>query len=362
MKPKIIAYYLPQYHPIKENNEWWGIGFTEWTNVAKAKPLFYGHHQPNIPADLGFYDLRLPETRIAQAKMAKEAGIFGFCYWHYWFGMGKQLLEKPLQEVINSKKPDFPFCLGWANETWYSKTWNKEGRKKDKILIEQKYPGIEDIKEHFFNILPILKDKRYIKIGERPIFVIYRPLAIKNFELLKKTWNTMLKKQKIADSFYFIAYSISDKDNPLILNKGFDGINMVRNGAYRWNAKCARDNWLRIAIYKLFNYPLRLKYSNMIKYFIGEPEKTNNIFPTIIPNWDHTPRSGRRGAVFEGVTSKLFKKHILSIFNIIRNKPSEQQIVFLKSWNEWGEGNYMEPDLRNGKMLLNTLKETIEKC
>ena len=124
MKPKIIAYYLPQYHPIKENDEWWGEGFTEWTNVAKAKPLFHGHHQPNIPANLGFYDLRLPETRMAQATMAKQAGIYGFCYWHYWFGDGKELLEKPLQAVVESGKPDFPFCIGWANETWYAKVWN----------------------------------------------------------------------------------------------------------------------------------------------------------------------------------------------------------------------------------------------
>src|SRR5574344_339449 len=357
MKPKIIAYYLPQYHPIKENDEWWGEGFTEWTNVAKAKPLFHGHHQPNIPENLGFYDLRLPETRMAQATMAKQAGIYGFCYWHYWFGDGKELLEKPLQAVVESGKPDFPFCIGWANETWYAKVWNKEGKKNGKILIEQKYLGVEDMIKHFMSILPIIKDKRYIKIEKRPVFVIYRPLDIKDFTLLKETWNQMIKEYGIADSFYFIAYSISDNDNISIRQKGFDGINMVRNGAYRWNRNCAKANWLRILIYKLFNYPLRLKYSTMIKYFVGEEEKKPNVFPTIIPNWDHTPRSGRKGTVFEGITSKLFKKHIQSVFDIVKNKPYEQQFVFLKSWNEWGEGNYMEPDLRNGTMFIDTLKE-----
>lgn len=359
MKPKIIAYYLPQYHPIKENDEWWGRGFTEWTNVAKAKPLFRGHHQPNIPADLGFYDLRLSESREAQAAMARDAGVYGFCYWHYWFGNGRQLLERPLNEVVASGKPDFPFCLGWANESWLSKVWNKDGSSKGKTLIEQLYPGVDDIRAHFNAIIPILKDKRYIRIDGRPLFVVYKPLAVPDFKLMKTTWNEMLKTNGIADSFYFMAYSISDDDNKAIKANGFDGIDMVRNGAYRWNKKCAESNWLRIAIYKMFNYPLRLRYSNMIKYFVGEAEKDDDTYPTIIPNWDHTPRSGRRGAVYEGVTAELFKKHVRQVLDVVKDKPEEKKIVFLKSWNEWGEGNYMEPDLRNGRMLVDALKEVM---
>ena len=138
-KIKIIAFYLPQFHPFKENDEWWGKGFTEWTNVAKAKPLFKGHYQPKIPADLGFYDLRLPEVREEQAQLAKQAGIYGFCYWHYWFN-GQELMERPWNEVVNSENPDFPFCIGWANESWMSKMWNKDGSiAAGKILIEQTY-------------------------------------------------------------------------------------------------------------------------------------------------------------------------------------------------------------------------------
>ena len=144
---KIIAFYLPQYYPFKENNEWWGTGFTEWTNVGKAKPLFRNHYQPRVPADLGYYDLRVPEVREQQAELAQEAGIFGFCYWHYWFGNGKQLLQKVFDEVIDTKRPDYPICLGWANHSWYSKTWNRNGN--DKLLIKQEYGGEEDFYNHY---------------------------------------------------------------------------------------------------------------------------------------------------------------------------------------------------------------------
>ena len=156
---KVIAFYLPQFHPVKENDEWWGSGFTEWHNVVKAKPLFRGHYQPKLPADLSFYDLRLPETREAQAQLAREAGVYGFCYWHYWFGNGKRLLERPFDEVVASGKPDFPFCLAWANHSWYAKTWDPN--KPDRLLIEQLYPGKEDNEKHFYKVLPAFKVPSY---------------------------------------------------------------------------------------------------------------------------------------------------------------------------------------------------------
>lgn len=172
MNPRIIALYLPQYHPIPENDEWWGKGFTEWTNVAKAKPLFYGHYQPHIPADLGFYDLRLPEVREQQAQLAREAGIEGFCYYHYWFGNGKQLLERPFNEVLQSGKPDFPFCLCWANHDWTNKTWIKEkSTKRDSMIMKMEY-SFEDHIAHFHALLPAFKDKRYIKVDGKPIFAV----------------------------------------------------------------------------------------------------------------------------------------------------------------------------------------------
>ena len=170
---KIIAYYLPQFHPFKQNDEWWGEGFTEWTNVAKAKPLFKGHYQPKIPSILGFYDLRLPETREKQVQLAKEAGIYGFCYWHYWFN-GTELMERPFKEILNSGKPDFPFCLGWANESWMAKLWSKNG-VTGKTLIAQTYSDEDDVK-HFEAYKQAFQDNRYIRIKGKPFFLIYRPL------------------------------------------------------------------------------------------------------------------------------------------------------------------------------------------
>ena len=169
MKARVIALYLPQFHPIPENDLWWGPGFTEWTNVAKAKPLFRGHIQPRIPADLGFYDLRLPETREKQAQLARQAGIEGFCYYHYWFGNGKQLLERPFNEVLESGKPDFPFCLCWANHDWTNKTWTSKGTlKKDNMMIQMEY-SMDDHRNHFMSLLPAFRDKRYITVDGKPM-------------------------------------------------------------------------------------------------------------------------------------------------------------------------------------------------
>ena len=173
---RFIAFYLPQFHPTKENDEWWGKGFTEWVSVAKARPLYRGHVEPHIPADLGFYDLRIPEIREQQAELAKEAGIEAFCYWHYWFGEGKRLLERPFNEVLTSGKPDFPFCLAWANHSWYKKLWDSQAREKDLLLIEQKYLGIEDYKSHFYAMLPAFKDDRYFRVNGKLFFIVYDPI------------------------------------------------------------------------------------------------------------------------------------------------------------------------------------------
>ena len=166
---RILAFYLPQYHPIPENDKWYGKGFTEWTNVGKAKPLFRGHYQPQIPADLGYYDLRVPETREAQAELARQYGVEGFCYWHYWFGNGRRLLERPFNEVLSSGKPDFPFCLAWANHSWHG-IYN--GLKTKEPVIAQTYNGIEDYKQHFYTVLSAFKDKRYITVDDKPLFLV----------------------------------------------------------------------------------------------------------------------------------------------------------------------------------------------
>ena len=191
-KARVIAFYLPQFHPFKENDEWWGKGFTEWTNVGKAKPLFRGHYQPRVPADLGYYDLRCPWVREAQADMAREAGVEGFMYWHYWFGNGRTLMADIFDDVLKSGKPDFPFCLGWANHSWSRRTWNSDAQNHKNVdLMIQEYPGDEDITSHFYNVLPAFKDKRYITVDGKPIFMIYDPAALPDAPHFMKMWRNL---------------------------------------------------------------------------------------------------------------------------------------------------------------------------
>src|SRR6267378_379298 len=179
----VIAFYLPQFHPIPENDEWWGPGFSEWTNAARARPLFRGHMQPHLPADLGFYDLRLADTREAQAGLARRYGIEAFCYWHYWFG-GRRILERPFDEMLSSRAPDFPFCLGWANQTW-SGVWHGAA---DRILIEQTYPGFDDHARHFDWLAQAFRDRRYMTVAGKPLFLVFKPLLIPDIEQVVAFW------------------------------------------------------------------------------------------------------------------------------------------------------------------------------
>lgn len=358
---EIIAYYLPQYYPFKENNEWWGEGFTEWTNVGKAKPLFKSHYQPKVPADLGYYDLRISDVREKQVSLAIEAGVTGFCYWHYWFGDGRRLLDMPFREVLNSGKPGFPFCLGWANESWKAKVWNSENTTEDTILMEQKYLGKQDIESHFFEILPAIKDSRYIKIDNKPIFVIYKPFLIPDVSEFITTWNKLAKEQGFEGGFFFIGHTLNSDEKKSILEMGFDAVNIVRTGEHRYNLNVIKIIPFKLFRFKILKKPLKLNYSFISKYFIQEIDKDENVFPTIIPNWDHTPRSGNYGVVFHKSTPKLFKEHVIKALEVIKNKPKSRQVLFLKSWNEWGEGNYMEPDLKFGKGYINELKNALNE-
>ncbi len=217
---KTLAYYLPQFHPVPENDVWWGNGFTEWTNVAKAKPLFKNHWQPRLPADLGFYDLRLPEVREAQASLAKQYGIYGFCYWHYWFA-GRQIIERPLQEVIKLGRPDFPFCVAWANQTWQG-TWH--GLSTNKILMEQTYPGEDDYKAHFYKLLPAFQDKRYIEVSGRKVFFVFRPMDIPDPKTFIDVWQNLAVKEGLK-GFHFVGMHMPSGWKPEL--NGYDA--MVQN-------------------------------------------------------------------------------------------------------------------------------------
>ena len=362
-KARVIAYYLPQFHPIPENDEHWGKGFTEWTNVGNAKPLFRGHYQPRVPADLGYYDLRMPEIREAQAQMAREAGVEGFLYWHYYFGNGKELLERPFNEVLHLSKPDFPFCLGWANHTWQTRDWNAASQwKKDKIIVEQKYPGEEDHIHHFYSLLPAFTDKRYMKIDGKPIFMIFNPTGIPEIEKFLELWRNLAVKNGLEDLYFIGKVHGWTNLNSKIMELGFDAINS--NG--EWNAESViKGKYLNLIkfkiVEKLGGIVLRkYDYKKIIDVFFTEDDKLENVFPTVIPQWDRSPRSGKRAVIYHGSTPELFGKHLDEAIELIQHKNSDHKILFLKSWNEWGEGNYVEPDIRFGMGYLKELQKRLK--
>ena len=392
-KARVIAFYLPQYHPTPENDKFWGKGFTEWTNTAKAKPLFKGHHQPHIPADLGFYDLRMPEIREEQARLAREAGVEGFCYWHYWFGNGKQFLQEIFDEVVESGKPDFPFCVGWANHSWNNKNWvNTPSKQKDYYIAEQTYPGKDDYIAHFYSLLNAFRDSRYIKVDGKLLFYIYAPLDIPDIKLFINTWQELSDKENLP-GFYFIALeengSFADvKEMYVTLKRNFHrkkvsafvdvkdrfqtifalGINGINSRGlniahYRYDNPLmafVKNVFRRFCLRMFDSAPIRkYDYKVVSQCLFTEEDKNDNVYPTIIPNWDRSPRAGKRAIIWYNYKPEYFKRQVLKALDIIKQKPQEHRILFLMSWNEWGEGNYMEPDLEYGHGFLDALKEVI---
>lgn len=356
-KIKIIAFYLPQFHPFKENDLWWGKGFTEWTNVGKAKSLFHGHEQPKVPADLGYYDLRLPLVRIQQAEYAKRAGIHGFCYWHYWMGDGKMLMQDIFEDVLKSGKPDFPFCLGWANHSWYAKSWGSR-ENKDRLLIEQQYGDEHECRLHYEYVLKAFKDERYIKDNDMPLFFVFRPFDIpKNYI---KLWNKWAMEDGFHNGISFIANCRMNENPETLLGLGYNYVYIERLGAY-YGAFPLWKKAIRHLYSSLFRVPLMcFPYEKAYPYF-SDPRIDSNeyIIPHIIPNWDHSPRSGMNALIYKDASPQLFREHLIRVFDIVKGK--KQKFIFLKSWNEWGEGNYMEPDLKWGTQYVDVLSEVMNR-
>ena len=350
-----IALYLPQFQPNPENDVWYGKGFTEWTNVAKAKPLYHGHYQPHIPADLGFYDLRVKETRRAQAEMAQNYGITAFCYWTYWFGAGKQLLENTIWDVFNDKEINLPFCLAWANHSWEKKQWDKNGNNE--LLVEQKYLGVEDYTDFFYNYLPLFKDNRYYKVDGKLFFIIYSPLASPEIKIFIQTWRDLAVKEKL-DGFYFVGKDMSAQNIDKIKQLGCDAIfddNTL-------NIHHELPIYEKIRLYfdrKYLKRPTVFKYKNAIRYMITEAEKREDVIPVVAPNWDHSPRSGNKGLILDSCEPKYFYELLKTTMSILKNKSESHRQVIIKSWNEWGEGNHVEPDLKYKHGYLEAIKQSL---
>ncbi|SDQ08220.1 Glycosyltransferase WbsX [Streptococcus equinus] len=379
MKARVIAFYLPQFHPTKENDKFWGKGFTEWTNVAKAKPLFKGHNQPRIPADLGFYDLRMPEVREEQAKLAKEAGIEGFCYWHYWFGNGIQTLERPFNEVLNSGKPDFPFCLGWANHSWTTKTWDKDkSNSKESVIFEQKYLGVSDYKEHFYNLLPAFKDKRYITVDGKPLFYIWDSKSLPSAKEFIELWQELAIENGLK-GIYFIAKvdplgtlsvdNISHVEEKFqneyqsVLDMGFDAINShtLKYAELNANGKLKKVFYALVRKYFSSFIVEKYKYKDIIRSFNTKEDFQENIYPQLIPGRDRSPRSGKKAVIYYESTPEEFRVAVKNAISCVRKRDPEHRLIFLNSWNEWAEGAYMEPDTTYGKRYIQVLREEIEE-
>jgi hypothetical protein len=347
---RAIAFYLPQFHPIPENETWWGPGFTEWSNVASARPLFRGHHQPNLPADLGFYDLRVAETREQQAQLAAAHGIEAFCYWHYWFA-GRRLLERPFEEVLRMGRPAFPFCLGWANQTW-SGVWHGAPQR---VLIEQTYPGEDDDRRHFAALLPAFNDARYLRIDGKPLFYIFRPEQLPDARAFTDRWHRLAEDAGLG-GLYLVA-EISDLlgRGPVFGDPraaGFDaGVYMRLPAA---NTTVAAQLRMRLRR-KLLSHPEVYAYAD---HALPLPEGADqpHVMRCVYPNWDNTPRSGRRGLALTGSQPSLFRAHVREAVASLQTRPAAQRLLFIKSWNEWAEGNYLEPDRRFGAGNLEALR------
>lgn len=377
---KVICFYLPQYHPIPENDLWWGTGFTDWRNVVKARPRFKGHGQPHIPADLGFYDLRLEETRLAQAALAEQYGISGFCYHHYWFN-GRLLLERPFNEVLASGRPEFPFCLCWANENW-TRRW--DGRERE-ILIAQRYEEY-DANRHIECLDQAFRDPRYITIHGKPLFLVYRPDDLPNASEIVKAWRWAVERRGYPGIFLAAVETAFSRLAPTDTVKlGFDAIvefqpnvlklNLAlhgRNGPAGIMRSLRRSfNTLRRSFNKLTDVlgferigqqeiTLRYDYRSLVDADLARPKPAYTAFPCVMPSWDNTARRSV-AQVIENDDPDLYARWLRGALQRVARYHREEQVVLINAWNEWAEGCHLEPDVRNGKRFLEATKRAIRE-
>jgi lipopolysaccharide biosynthesis protein len=355
---RAIAFYLPQFHPIAENDRWWGRGFTDWRNVVQARPLFRGHYQPHLPADLGFYDLRLAETHEAQAALAREYGIFGFCYYHYWFN-GRRILARPIDEVLASRKPDLPFCLCWANEDW-TRTW--DGRSGE-TLISQQYSE-EDDRSHLRWLARAFQDDRYIRVDERPLFLVYRARLLPDPVRTTAIWREEAQRLGIGDLFLCRVESFSDeRSDPTAL--GFDAAvefqpDWTRLGSpLRWGRTWDLLRALRISN-PTFGRHRVYEYDSLVQRMPRKPSPTYRRFPCVTPSWDNTPRRKANAVVMRRSTPELYGNWLRQVTDRMASEPLGERLVFINAWNEWGEGNHLEPCQKWGRGYLEATRTALE--
>jgi lipopolysaccharide biosynthesis protein len=360
-KARVIAFYLPQFHPIPENDEGWGKGFTDWTNVTKARPLFKGHYQPHVPADLGFYDLRVPEVREQQAAMAKEYGIYGFCYYHYWFN-GKRLLERPFNEVLKTGKPDFPFMLCWANENW-TKKWNGGDKA---ILMKQDYNENDDVNHICYLLDNVFCDPRYIRINNKPVFCIYRSTLFPDMKRTIEIWRKEARKRGI--DLYLCRMESFIQSGAEYLQDGFDA-SIEFQPHSNWSIYNQHHNH---NIFHLINrvtnkilkqefFPTIISYKKYSKFVSDLPVPDYKRFPCITPSWDNAARMKRNFWLLYGSSPALYKQWLSATIRKFISYSEEENLLFINAWNEWAEGNHLEPDIKFGCGYLESTKEVLNE-
>lgn len=345
----LVAFYLPQFHPIPENDEWWGAGFTEWRSTVTARPLFPGHYQPHIPADLGFYDLRLAETREAQADLARAYGIGGFCYYHYWF-QGRRLLQRPFEEVLASGRPDLPFCLCWANEDW-TRAWDG---CSDSTLVAQRYSEEDDL-HHIRSLLPAFADERYLRVDGKPLFLVYRASQLVDPLRTTTTWREEAARLGAGELFLCrVEGHAVDRGDPAPL--GFDAAvefqpDWLNLGSALRGPRLASEALLRVR--RRPPGSLRVyDYADFAERNLAKPDPGYRRFAGVVPSWDNTPRRGSGGLVLRGSTPARYERWLSETIAKAARTGSPGDPVFVNAWNEWAEGNHLEPDLRHSRGYL----------
>lgn len=372
---KLIAFYLPQFHEIPENNEWWGKGFTEWTNIKAAKPLFEGHQQPIVPLNNNYYNLLDNNTIRWQIDLAKKYGIYGFCFYHYWFD-GHMLLQKPMENMRRDKSLNIPYCICWANENW-TNAWKADGDIK--TLIQQTYGEKDEWKRHFDYLLPFFKDKNYILEDNQPLFVIYRPEIIPCLNEMLDYWDTLAKengfngmvfayqqqsyhilngrdesrfKYNIEYQPSYARYDVRNNQTDKIAQLAFRGRMAIRKIVYKVDEKAGTNYTARLT-----RNTLHLEdYDELCEQIINRKPDSEKAIPGMFVGWDNTPRRGKMGTVCLGSTPAKFEKYLrLQISNAEDNYHKDMMFIF--AWNEWAEGGYLEPDDKNQYGYLEAIKK-----
>jgi lipopolysaccharide biosynthesis protein len=346
---RLIAFYLPQFHPISENDEWWGRGFTEWTNVTRARPLFPGHYQPRLPADLGFCDLRVPETRQAQADLAREYGIHGFCYYHYWFN-GRRLLERPFNEVLHSGEPDFPFCLCWANENW-TRRW--DGFDSE-VLLGQRYSAEDDI-DHIRSLAPAFSDARYIRINGRPLFILYRTELLPDVRATTDRWREEAVRIGIGELFLACVEKSAAQGDPTRM--GFDAAVQFQP---QWDtlAHLHHKAWHLLRSAGIYKRRRIFDYEEYIQLVMQEPRPSYPRFECVTPSWDNSAR-WKDPVILANATPEAYGKWLQTAISRSQQIDRDGPVVFVNAWNEWAEGNHLEPCRKWGRGYLEATRSAV---